>query len=167
MDVTAQNPNINDIWSVSNQTPPTPVDDQNQPVPKKPSVGSFGKPGLAGDGESSDWEDTPTAEELLADARKEEAEHVAEIYKAPEAFKSAEVLKSPEIQKFENKQKKSFPQETSDESLVKKNVVEQRTNREKLHRVDINKADSVTKTADIKEQEFIEGVEREHVPSII
>lgn len=183
MDVTAQDPNVNDIWSTPNQ----PVQGNFQssasggsivsPVPKAGSS----KPGLAGSGESGGWGEVPSAEDLLEKARKEEAEQVAELYKAPEVPGSvevgekltpAEVLRSPENLKSPKPQENKSPAKLSpkvipQEESLKGKVVDKRTGKEKTHRVDINNADAVTKTADLKEQDFIEHVEKEHIQSIL
>lgn len=178
MDVAAPNPNVNDIWSTPSQPVQNPVSDQNKPVLHKPSAGSFSKPGLAGAGEASGWTETPTAEELVERARREEALRAEEVYKAPEALgsdeigeklPSPEVLRTPESQK-PYRQEKSVevpPKTASPKEPLANRVVDTRTGNEKTHRVDINKADPVTKTADLKEQDFIEKVEREHIQSVI
>jgi hypothetical protein len=191
MDVTAQNPKVNDIWSMPDQPaqvnpPPTDPDNpqNNQSVrdngsdAPSASSGSFGKPGLARGGESGSWQETLTAEDLLEKARKAEAEQVAELYKAPEIPSSAEageklrpveVLRALEIQKPQSKKEpsKPSPKVVLQEESLKGKVVDRRTGKEKTHRVDINNADEVTKTADLKEQDFIEHVEKEHIQSIL
>jgi len=100
-----------------------------------------------------------------------------EVQKSPEIGQSPEVLRSPEIQKspethrpgVDNKQKESTdqPVQKVPPPSASEKIVDKRTGKEKTHRVDINKADAVTKVADIKEQEFIERVDQEHVKSII
>ncbi len=94
-----------------------------------------------------------------------------EIPKSPEVQRSPEVQKSPELYRPEvgKTQKADASQSAKElpESPAPGKIVDKRTGKEKTHRVDINKADAVTKVADIKEQEFIERVDQEHVKSII
>lgn len=147
MDDTARNSNVKDIWS----------NDQSQTPPQKPSGGSFGKPGLSGSGESAGiWESDSN--------EKEETEPGPEVYKAPETLETPEVgetEKPKEVHKHQHKPKVDT-QEVEPEIPPQKKIVDRRTGKEVTHRVDINRADSITKTADIKEQEFIEGVEKVH-----
>ncbi len=94
-----------------------------------------------------------------------------EVGRSPEIPRSPEVQKSPEIHKpgVDKQQKESTdqPVQKVPSPSASEKIVDKRTGKEKTHRVDINKADAVTKVADIKEQEFIERVEQEHVKSII
>ena len=94
-----------------------------------------------------------------------------EVGRSPEIPKSPEVQKSPEIHRpgvdKQQKEPTEQPIQKVPASPASEKIVDKRTGKEKTHRVDINKADAVTKVADIKEQEFIERVEQEHVKSII
>jgi len=152
MSDTAQNSNthVNDIWSL----PDPPQDDAN--TTQKPSSGSFGKPGLAGGGENGGgWESDNAAQEV---------EHTAEIFKTPEVPVSPEVgeKEKPEEVHEPKRTPKAEPPEVVQEISTKGKIIDKRTGKEKTHRVDPNKADKVTKIADIKEQDFIEGVELVH-----
>jgi len=217
MDDTAQKSNVTDIWSTAGQG--NQQDDQNQPTlqPNAPTGGNFGKPGLAGGGESGYSEDKKESEEgfpktedqekakkleadketldLLEKARKREMDELAELQRplerqktgeiqrpqetstSPEVGRSPEIPRSPEVQKSPeihrsgvNKQQKESTEQPIQEAPAppaSEKILDKRTGKEKTHRVDINKADAVTKVADIKEQEFIERVEQEHIKSII
>ena len=235
MDDTAQNSNVTDIWSATGQG--NQQDDQNQTTPQggTQAGGSFGKPGLAGGGESGYSEGKKESEEgfpkteaqekakklevdketldLLEKARKremdelaefrqpaerqtfienqspteshkyEERQKIGEVQKPQETLINPEVVRSPEIPRSPESQKSpeihrpgidKKQKEPTDQPVQKvptppasEKIIDKRTGKEKTHRVDINKADAVTKTADIKEQEFIERVEQEHVKSII
>jgi len=103
----------------------------------------------------------PNNQEFLEKAKKEEAERVAEIYKAPE------VLPSPEaVRKIKEPLKPALqpakPQEVVQGLVANGAVIDKRTGKEKTHRVDIQSADGITRIADLKEQDFIEGVESVH-----
>lgn len=190
MDVTAQDPKVKDIWSTSDQpviqssAQDNPQTDQVYPLSTQPPAGGSGKPGVMPSGESGGWNESQEAQEiqqaqdLLEKARKQEAEQTAELYRSPETPSSAEVgeklrpsevLRTPESQKpLHPKAPAKSPQEVvpqAQETVGK--VVDKRTGKEKTHRVDITKADPVTKTADLREQDFIENVEKEHVKSIL
>ncbi len=217
MDDTAQNSNVTDIWSMVSQS--NRQDDTNQPAPRgdPQTGGGFGKPGLAGGGETGYSQDrqegrdedqrTPVDEsakklevdkealDLVEKARRREVEELAELHKpaeqgrlgeiqksqetmkSPEVVKSPEIPVSPEVPKSPEVQR-TKARKTQDKKLEQQStnisgspapgkIVDKRTGKEKPHRVDANRADSVTKIADIKEQEFIERVEREHVKSIV
>lgn len=190
MDVTAQNPKVKDIWSTSGQ-PATQNGTQDDPQSdvvdssiKVSSGGGFGRSGVMPGGESGGWNESQEAQEiqkaqeLLAQARKQEAEHLAEVSKSPETPNSVEVgekLKPAEVLRAPESQKPSQPKEPVKSSQevapqpqeMARKVVDKRTGKEKTHRVDINRADSVTKTADLWEQDFIVNVEKEHIKSIL
>ncbi|MFA5776594.1 MAG: hypothetical protein WC988_03520 [Patescibacteria group bacterium] len=164
MSDTAQNANVNDIWSLPDP-PVNLTDDQNQKPTQKPLGSSFGKPGIAGGGEGGGGlESDITAQELLNKARKEEAGRSAEIYEAPETLVTLEVgekLKPAEVHKPKEEKSKE-PQVAQPEAApLNGTIVDKRTGRIKTHRV-AEIADETTKKADIKEQEFIEGVEQVH-----
>jgi len=175
MSDTAQNfnSNVNDIWSVpdsmqvsqTNGSAQNPHDDSNQPSPPKPLSGSFGKPGLAGGGESGGGSESGIiAQELLDKARLEEVGHIAEIYKSTETLASPEVgekLKPAEAYKPKEEKTSVSQVAQPEETPLKGKIVDQRTGKVKTHRV-AETADKTTKVADIKEQEFIEGAEQVH-----
>lgn len=106
-----------------------------------------------------------------------EVQGVAETQKGVETLQSIEASRGPEVQGSPEAQKirdgrvqkketdRQFAGAPRTSALGK--IVDKRTGKEKMHRVDINRADSITKIADIKEQDFIERVEQEHVKSII
>jgi len=104
-------------------------------------------------------------------SKSPEVQKSPEIGQSPEIPRSPEVQKSPEIHRpgVDKQQKESTDQPVQKVPAppVSEKILDKRTGKEKTHRVDINKADAVTKVADIKEQEFIERVEQEHVKSII
>jgi len=156
MSDTAQNSNanVNDIWSLPSPPAGSANDRGKIPARKRPS-GSFGKPGLAGGGESDEnWE---------SEAAEKDAERVGEIYKAPETLVSPEVgekQKAAGAQKPKKEPEVESPEVVQDIS-TKGKIIDKRTGKERTHRVDKN-ADSITKIADVKEQEFIEGVESIH-----
>ena len=167
MSDTAQNlnSNVNDIWSLpdsstqapqANTSPQNPNNDLIQMPVQKPLGGSFGKPGLAGGGEGGiGWESTNTVrEEQSHDERLPSVEKIRSP-EVGEKLKPAETLK-PKEEKIKESQVVQ-PEEIS----AKKRVVDKRTGNVKTHRV-AERADGITKTADIKEQEFIEGVEQVH-----
>lgn len=154
MSDTAQDSNLNDIWSLPD-SPQVRGDGNGQP-PQKPPSKSFGKPGLAGGGENGgDWESEEAAKNT---------ERVGEIYKAPETLASPEVgeKQKPAAVQKPREEPNIEPQEVVQEISTKGKIIDERTGKKRTHRVDINKADSITKIADIKEQEFIEGVESVH-----
>lgn len=179
MSDTAQNPNanVNDIWSMPDppvQVPQANTSSQNSNgsqtqddanAIQKHSSGGFGKPGLAGSSEGGGGLESDIAvKELLNKARREETEHTAEVFKAPEILKSPEAgenLKPAESQKSKEEKPKEPEMAQSEEVTTRGEIIDKRTGKERTHRVD-DKADKVTKTADIKEQEFIEGVEQVH-----
>ena len=103
--------------------------------------------------------------------KPQEASTSLEVDRSQEIPRSPEVQKSPEIHrpKVDKQQKESTEQPAREvpDTPAPDRIIDKRTGKEKTHRVDINKADAVTKVADIKEQEFIERVEQEHVKSII
>lgn len=120
----------------------------------------------------------PVERQKIGEVQKpQEALVSPEVGKSPEIPRSPEIPKNPEIQKSPEVHRPAVNklQKESTEQPVREvpappaseKLVDKRTGKEKTHRVDINKADSVTKVADIKEQEFIERVEQEHVKSII
>lgn len=165
MSDTAQNlnSNVNDIWSLPDSTQ-NPNDDLNQAPTQKPLGRSFGKPGLAGGGESGGFlgstQEQPRSDEV---ARGKESMPSDEALKSPEV---GEKLKPAEVPKPREEKIKEPQVAQPEEALVKGEIVDQRTGKVKTHRV-AETADKTTKVADIKEQEFIEGVEQEHVKSII
>jgi len=164
MSDTAQNSNadVNDIWSLpdppaqapqANASPQNPNDSHTTTVK---NGGGFGRPGLAGGGEGGAG--------LESDAAQEEAERTAEIFKAPETLVTPEVgekQKLPEVHPRKEKRVEEPQVVRPEKAPAKGRVVDQRTGKVKTHRV-ADAADSITKTADIKEQEFIEGVEQVH-----
>jgi hypothetical protein len=131
-------PNVKDIWSVP-----------------KPVGGSYGKPGLAGGGESGSWESDTAEQEPLS----------AEVLKSPEILVSPEVgedLKPAKVYKPGEERAKESPNQQPEEPVVKGQIVDQRTGKKlKTHRV-AEAADKVTQVADIEEQDFIENVEKVH-----
>jgi hypothetical protein len=133
----AQDPNtdVNDIWSL----PDTPAQPLKVNIP-------------SGGGESErNWESGNIN---------------AEVYRSPEIPESPEIGEKPELPEVHKpthkKERVILPQEDQPgEASPKGKVVDQRTGKEKMHRV-AEAADNTTKVADIKEQEFIEGVESVH-----
>lgn len=170
MSDTAQNlnSNVNDIWSVPDLTQApqasgsiqSPYDDLNQLSPQKSLGGSFGKPGLAGAGESGG--DSGSTQEH-ADERQQEQPHYEKL-PSVETIRSSEVgekLKSAEVHKPVEEKIKESQVAQPEEVSVKGQIVDQRTGEVKIHRV-AEIADKTTKIADIKEQEFIKKVEQVH-----
>lgn len=172
MSDTAQNlnSNVNDIWSVPDSTQ-NPNDDLNQAPTQKPSGRSFGKPGLAGGGESGGFLGSTREQGITqGDEHQQEQPRSDEVARGKESMPSDEILKSPEVgEKLKpaearkpTEEKIKEPQVAQpEEVLVKGEIVDQRTGKVKTHRV-AETADKTTKVADIKEQEFIEGVEQVH-----
>jgi len=174
MDDSAQNSNVNDIWSSLSGKPaqPNANDDQNQPVSSvsTSSGGGFRKPGVTSGESDGKWETNTTAEESLAKARKEEAERLYEIIKPTEKLPSPENVETQKHQKESPKHTvhKTITIQPIEEPSLKGKIVDKRAGHEVTHRVDLS-ADDVTKKADLEEQDFIEEVERQHekVSSIV
>ena len=172
---TAQKSNVNDIRSLpdrlaqtpqANTSPVNSTDDSSRaPITQKPSGGKFGRPGLAGSDELTqgvsevDLSSGPVEITLAPEQEKS-----TEIYQAPEILTPPEVgerLKPAEARKPGEKTPQSPQVVQPEEPPARGKIVDRRTGKEKLHRV-AETADKTTKTADIKEQEFIEGVEQVH-----
>ncbi|MBU0649799.1 hypothetical protein KJ605_00290 [Patescibacteria group bacterium] len=99
--------------------------------------------------------------EALKPLGSPESGPVVEVYQAPEVPKSVE---REEITTQVTAKPQDVPLEPVQEvstAAVTPNVKDLRTGKEKTHRV-APAADSVTKQADLEEQEFIEGVEQVH-----
>lgn len=116
--------------------------------------------------------EVPGSVEVATSPEVSRATEVGEKLRPAEVLRPPESVPSPEVQKPQSKKAPSESPESSPKVAqqpqdIAGKVVEKRTSKEKLHRVDINKADSVTKIADIKEQDFIENVEKEHIKSIL
>lgn len=171
MSDTAQNsnPNVNDIWSLPdpstqapqvNGSPQNPHDDLVQTPVQKPLSGSFGKPGLAGGGESGGGSGSTQeqADERQQEQPQDERLPSVETIRSPEVGEKLKLAEAPKPkEEMASEPQVVQPEETS----LKGKIVDQRTGKVKTHRV-AERADKTTKVADIKEQDFIEGVEQVH-----
>lgn len=162
---TAQDPKVTNIWSTQDpgqvQPPvqPNPPDnDIQEPMATEPSSGgSFGKPGLGGE---SVVVETGVSMEA---APLPEAERPAEVEVSPEVLVSPEIGEKTEPAKVEESPKPKEVETAIAEDLpTKGKIVDKRTGKVRTHRVDVERADKITKIADIDEQEFIDGVQRVH-----
>jgi len=151
------------VWSLPDQPVHHPTKPNTQNAGQYPVHGSFGRPGLMRSGEhdsfagSDQAETVQTGGELVGAPEKPENEIV----------RTVETLRPDEIsQATQNPTpQEEAPQERQAAQAVKPlaqgEIVDHRTGKVRTHRVE-GVADKTTKTADMKEQEFIEGVEQIH-----
>lgn len=158
MNDTAHSPtsNVDDIWSVPDPAS-TPVDDHVQVASQPPSIPSFGRPGFNQTGEiGGNVEQATVAHETLPSSN--------EVYKAPEVLPVPEIgekLPLTELYSLSKEVPQELKSPVLQDALPQNKVLDKRTGKVRTHRV-ADTADKTTKTADIKEQEFIKGVEEIH-----